>query len=208
MGGGRMMLTDRRMGYVAQRIHRRVGRSTIGLARDALAQAGRLERALAFGVRVPQGLFLETGSGRVPISFDQRGWILIHSSDSSITLQRSPHGRLHVLDITSAIGQGCTEAIKTTIDHAATEKDATECEAVIQFVDGNGYICILHAGDSTGQLQKLETHWCAPTGDPPTSPDEPQWSWDDPDGWWEVALGDECGGQCATKLVPYWDPAS
>lgn len=197
-----------RNGYSAQVVQAELGVSARHEARELRRRLERVEHALVVNVRGFRG-------ERLGVEYQEAvpgpdGWLLWEDGDYTAVNPgvHTPHGRVIDLD-TEALaeeigGSGCTEALTTTTDHQSTSKTATDCSAVQQWIDGNGYICFKFDGSATGQLQKLATYWCAPEGDTPDEAEPDYWMYGPPAIWIELAVGSECGGQCATYVVPGW----
>jgi len=170
---------------------------------EAEQRLGRLERSMAYRVRLFQGVHVETP--KCEIRPDSRGW-LAFSSDTNLEIDRDPNiVQNHAKWKLSATipPEGCAAAITTNIDCDASSLAATACGATVTHTTGNGYVAVQVTG--TVNAQVLSYNWCAPTttgpnmlvGDP----------WADvkaPVGWLELVHGNECDGGCTAVKVPYW----
>ena len=143
---------------------------------------------------------MKLNDNRVPVRPDHDGWIEMYSNDDSIVIQRDPNEKRNVINLEAAGGSGCEASITDVTDMVATQQVADECAATVQFVDGNGYICVKHGG--TKNAQKWKFYWCAPEGDAWLEPDVPTMI-GNPVRWAVLTVGDECVG-CDEYVVPLW----
>jgi len=197
-------LLHRERGATANYILRRMDRSPGGRIRQLERETNALRRFLVSSVRVPRGL--ELGDDRIEVDFNRGdGRILMHSSDDTVTVERSPYQNPNVVNLKVA-SPGCTAVVKTVTDHADTSQSATDCDGELEFDDGNGYICFVHSGSPPNMV--LDTYWCAPEGTGVEAGEDPLLL-PAPDIWIELQVGDECSqGLCTTYVVPGWTPPS
>lgn len=194
-------LTDRRGGFVAEAIRRRMEGTRAHQVGELERRVDALEHVLAYRLRGFRGVRLE--STGVVIEPDSDGW-LAFSSDGNLAISRDPNeAQNHAKwKLTAEIPEaGCSAAIVTNADCDGTERTATGCGAKVTHQTGNGYVAVQLTG--TGDAQVLAYNWCAPPTVAPQSLTG-DWTIRDPDGWLELANGDECGADCTAVKVPYW----
>src|SRR3990167_9531206 len=145
-------LTDRRDGFVADRLRRRLEGTPARRLMEAEQRLGRLERSMAYRVRLFQGVHVETP--KCEIRPDSRGW-LAFSSDANLEIDRDPNiVQNHAKWKLSATipEQGCLAAITTNVDCDATSLTATACGAQVTHMSGNGYVAAQLTGTANEQL--------------------------------------------------------
>ena len=200
-------LLHRANGVAAEDVRRALGVSPVGRMVALERRVAELERHLAMAHRHFRGFRL--ADSRTPVVPDANGWIQLYSDDDTVTVQRDPNKHPNVIDLTVDeenldIEAGCPAAIVTIIDCDDTSLTATECGATLDFAPGT-YVSLQLSGSANAMV--LTPSFCVPTADAP-APGETDMPYGPPAGFVRIPVGEPCAGGCASKLVPYWNPAA
>lgn len=107
--------THPRFGLAARDLRKMRGRDTGSAGMDALKRVRELERTISYMVQIPREIVIQTGERFTPVPFDKTGRLYLYSSDELVGVDRSPHARQHVIDLTldtAAICAAVLECIK------------------------------------------------------------------------------------------------
>jgi len=106
-------LLDRRNGFCAEYMRRKVGKSVVAEVRAVGRRVRRLEAVTVFDNRQPQGVYVYRGGERFLIPFDADGWMLVSSPRETIDLDNQPWERKSALALdTGCVVRGeCVEGI-------------------------------------------------------------------------------------------------
>lgn len=155
-GSGNELLTNSQLGYAADFMRRRVGKSVVGEVREVDTRVSRLEAVTVFNNRQPQGLYIYVGGQRIDIPFDADGWLMVGSESGNVVLDNQPWERKSVLDLDALVG--CPNALS---EATAQNGDATVtmegCDTLgFSGRDTGTYVRTRTYGDNTPSAKKLQ----------------------------------------------------
>lgn len=130
--------------FCSEYARRKVGKSVTGRLAETTRRVDRLEAVTVFDARQPRGLYLQDGSGNVPINFDTDGRILITSSDGSVGLSR-PWTRKSALDLVVTAVARCFIACTAWVNPGLGGTEMTRWAGFLQQCKDNGdgtYTCV------------------------------------------------------------------